>query len=684
MILYDINEINFNNNGLGFLSEMISCNVAESRNGEFELKATYPSTGALFNEIYNDRIIMCKPNPYSDPQPFRIYRITKPINKIITIYAHHISYDLSGVTVSAFNASSVTEALIKLKTSESVQSNFQYYTDKTTVANFECDKPSTSRSLLGGQSGSLLDVYGGEYEFDRFTVKLLNKRGQNNGVSIRYGKNLTDISQEENIANVYTGIYPFWKNSDVLVELPEKVVNAQGTFPKSIIKPVDFSSDFSEQPTEEQLREKANSYITSNNIGVPSVSISVSFISLDQTDEYKNIAILEKVKLCDDINVEFYKLGISTTAKCVKTEYDAILNRYTKITLGDATPNISDTIAYNNKEISEKPSMSVMNQAVKNATNWITNGSGYMVAVKDENGNWKEICSLDTPDIETAINVWRWNNGGFGFSSNGYNGPYETAITQDGKIVANFITSGTLNANVIRAGILSSLDNKSYWNLESGEMVLSGIFKNYSPITDKLSVTIRNNKISFYDYYGSGDVEVGSISTNSGGGINVRSDSFGLFINGVARLLITENYGFQLTDIKVFGDLPIKGNVKINGDLSVIGSKNRIVKTSSGIVALGAYETSEPYFGDIGEAKTDINGECKILIDPLFSETVNTKIPYQVFLQKYGRGDIWVEKRCEKYFIVKGDANISFSYEIKAKQKGYENNRLEVIKNGSN
>lgn len=467
-ILFDASEITFDSNGLGVLSDAISCTVTEERNGAFELTLEYPISGIHYEEIINRRIIYCKPNPYASPQPFRIYRMTKPLSGRVTVYAEHISYDLSGIPVSPFTAGSASAAMLQIENSAAVDSNFTFWTDKETAATMTVEAPSSTRSILGGNAGSVLDVYGGEYEWDRWTVRLWSARGADNGVIIRYGKNLTDLEQDENISNVATGVYPYWKDSDGnLVELPEKIVNAPGTYNFTRIIPLDLSSDFEEQPTVEQLRERAEKYVDDNDIGIPTVSISVAFQPLDQTEEYKDLALLERVGLCDTVTVQYETLGVSAKAKCVKTEYDVLLDRYTSIELGDARTNIADTIYDQGKEIQELPESSAFLNAVNNATNWITNGRGYMVAVKDENGNWMEMVSLDTPDIETAQNVWRWNNGGFGHSSSGYNGPYDTAITQDGAIVANFITAGQMSANMVRAGVLASQNNRLKFDLDN-------------------------------------------------------------------------------------------------------------------------------------------------------------------------------------------------------------------------
>lgn len=526
-VLYESTESTFETNGLGVLSDTISCQVVEERNGIFEITLEYPLTGIHYQEIKQRRIIFVKPNPYEDPQPFRIYRITKPLSGKITVYAQHISYDLSGVPVSPFSSSSVTGALSGLKTNAAVTNPFSFWTDKTSTGDFAVTAPTSTRTLLGGSDGSILDVFGGEYKFDRWTVRLYNNRGKNSGVSIRYGKNLMDLQQDENISNVVTGIYPYWLSSEgELTELPEKIVNAPGTYDFTRISAIDFSGDFEEAPTEEQLRDRANDYISSNNVGVPTVSITVEFQPLEQTEEYKDIALLERVNLCDTVNVEYSELGVSATAKCVKTTYDALKDKYISIELGDAKTNIADTIVQQQQEINEKPSVSFLEQAVINATNWITgNKGGYVIFQRNADGQPYEILIMDTPDINTATKVWRWNNGGLGYSSNGYEGPFATAITQDGAIVANFITTGTLQANLIKSGIIQSRDGRAYFNLDTGQISATQLIA-------------QSNAFGQYSAY------IGQASLPSGGTVS----GFVITLNGnpIANIVGSDNIS-QLT-----------------------------------------------------------------------------------------------------------------------------------------
>lgn len=471
-ILYSATETKFDHNGIGILSACVSYEVAEEANGIFELAMQYPMDGVHFAEIGDRAIIKAKADQFRAPQLFRVYAISKPMNGIVTVLAEHISYDLSGIPVKPFSAPAVAGALSMLKDNAVVDCPFDFWTDKATQANFKVSVPASIRSRLGGVAGSILDVYGGEYEFDNFTVKLHNSRGMNRGVSIRYGKNLTDIQQEQNCASVATGVYPYWsgdvEGNAVLVELPEKIVNAPGTYNFVKIRTLDLSSEFEAQPTVEQLRSKTESYVKANNIGVPSVSLTVSFAQLEQSEEYKHLKLLERVSLFDTVNVEFPALGVSATARAVKIVYDGLADRVKSVTLGSVRANIADTIANQQQEIQKAPTKTDLEKAKEAATKWLTNGKGYAYFRKDDFGNIVDILFMDTQDAETAVNVMRVGQSGVGFSHNGVNGPYESAWTIDGNFVADFITSGTLNASLIKTGVLTSSDGKISIDLNGG------------------------------------------------------------------------------------------------------------------------------------------------------------------------------------------------------------------------
>lgn len=513
--LYAAETQDFSSNGIGTLPDAISCMVTEERNGEYELEMQYPMTGQHYSDIKNRCIIFCQPNPYKQEQPFRIYRLTRPINGIITIYAQHISYDLSGIPVSPFSASNIGGALTGLTEKAVVSCPFTFLTDKSTTAEFSVPVPSSVRSLLGGQSGSLLDVYGGEWEFDRFSAKLWTARGTDNGVSIRYGKNMTDLNQEENIASVATGVYPFWRSSGddaTVITLSEKILSAPGTYDFVRIVPLDLSAEFDNQPTEEQLRNRANAYMANNHIGIPKVSITVSFQPLGQTEEYKDMAVLETVRLCDTIYVYFEALGISASAKVVKTVYDVLLGQYSSISIGEPVSTIADTIAAQSSEIVKKPTVAEVRNAAAIASKLITGNSGGYVLIHSSTGGMPdEILILDTPDINTAVKVWRWNASGLGYSSTGYNGTFGLAMTIDGSIVADFIKTGELDSNIINTLELFAQNITMTGTFTtSAEMYLAPGLAERNTIRDDIQniSKIPADKISLYDFDNSGSISI--------------------------------------------------------------------------------------------------------------------------------------------------------------------------------
>lgn len=500
-ILYRADETEFDTYGIGVLSDCTFCEVTEERNGAFECVMKYPLHGALFDEIKNDRVILVKPNDTSRSQPFRIYRITTPMNGIITVYAQHISYDLSGIGVLCFESKSVSPqlALERIFANTSSKHGFKCRTDLSAPRAFSVSKPMSIRACLGGTEGSVLDVWGGEYEWNMFDVILHSKRGKDNGVVIEYGKNLTSLEQDNDFSSVYTHLLPYAvvKNGDTenVVTLSEAVLPVVEKYAreKTLIK--DFSSFFKdgETVTEDTLRAKAKSYIKQNPFGDETPTVKVSFEPLWQQPEYSQF--LEKVNLCDTVTVRHADMNIEVKTKVIETVYDALAEKYSSITLGTAKSNFVNTVAEIKsttdeikKETDSFPLL--MNTAIKNATSLISGQQGGFVVMHTDSVTGKpyELLILDNENLYDTRNVWRWNVSGLGFSKSGYNGPYETAITADGKIVADFITSGTLMANIIKAGVISSADNSSWWDLESGEVHLSAYTKTED--TDKLSDSI--------------------------------------------------------------------------------------------------------------------------------------------------------------------------------------------------
>lgn len=478
-ILFSENATIFTTNGLGRLSDALRCVVKEERNGPYELEMEYPITGAHYEDIAQSRIIFATPADGKPGQPFRIYKIEKLVSGRVRVYAEHITYQANHITVMPFEANSAASAMAQLQSNAIGSNPFTLWTDKQTIGHYVQEVPESIRARLGGQEGSILDIYGGEYEWDKYTIKLHQQRGQDRGVVLRYGKNITDLSQENNITTTYTAVCPYVKESedDPLITLPEKYIASDnaGNFPYLRIKNVDFTKEFEkdEDITVAALRQKTRDYIAANNIGIPKVSIKVSFVALWQTEEYKNIAPLERVNLCDTVTVRFEKLGVDAKAKVIKTEYNVLLDRYNSIELGESKSTISATVATQEQRIISETESDLL-RAQKHATELITGGlGGYVVLKRNANGKPEELLIMDTDSTDTAVHVWRYNKNGWGYSSTGYNGLYTLAATLDGGIVADFITTGTLNANLVKAGMLKDKAGNNYWDMVTGDFQLS-------------------------------------------------------------------------------------------------------------------------------------------------------------------------------------------------------------------
>jgi len=487
--LYNKSETTFTHNGVGLLSEAVKATVTEERNGSYELSLQYPITGRFYSEITEGAIIKAKANETSEPQLFRIYKSSKPINGIVTYSAEHISYDLNGIPLLGFSIKNATPqmALTKAIEGAALPCPFTAYSNISTLNSTEILTPCSVRALLGGQTGSLLDVWGGEYEFDNFTVKLYLHRGKDNGVVIEYGKNLKDLKQESNIAECYTHLMPYavytvqdesGNSEEKYVYLAEKVIPLTeaediGHYKAFIM---DFSDRFgdNEEITEEKLRAKATAYAAAADLGTPKVNITVSFVQLWQTEEYKNIAPLERVKLCDTVTVRFSKLGVAATSKVIKTVYNSLQEKYESVTLGDAKSSFANTVNKQQAAIQEIKSSvkkgqaeaaEQLKKAIANATSLITGHSGGYVVLNPAEKP-QEILILDAPTIDEAVNVWRWNSGGLGYSSTGYNGEYSLAMTMDGAIVADFISAGILNGALLQADSVQSSAISQHYKAE--------------------------------------------------------------------------------------------------------------------------------------------------------------------------------------------------------------------------
>lgn len=497
-VLYSPYETDFLTQGLGVLSDTISCTVVEELNGEYELTMQYPVGGIHYFEIEDRAIICAKPSPYRDPQPFRVYLIEAPISGVVTIHAHHLSYDLSGIPVSPFSANTCSDALSGLVTNSAVTNPFYVWTDKVVSAPYQLKTPKSFRACLGGEEDSILDVYGaGEYEFDKYAVRLRTHRGSDNGVRVVYGKNLTDFNMERNLESLVTGVYPYWADfeGNHVVELAEKVIHVfdtsnpsyllesggdylvdsngnylmvQTPFPYENVITVDLTDQFEEAPTNAQLKAAARKYIKDNALGVPRISLNVSFVDLSRVADYKDLAILEYVDLADTITVEFPLYGISAKAEIVRIEFNPLTEQYDSVTIGNTRATIAETISS------------------------LTIGSATLTQVKTYSAQVAD-APIPADRIQAGTLGADVIIGGFIGADSITAGTLGADIIYGGTISADNITAGTLGADIIYGGTVDA-DHINAGTLDAG-VIYSGTI-DASQITsgtiDASQITVTN------------------------------------------------------------------------------------------------------------------------------------------------------------------------------------------------
>ena len=521
-VLYQKDEINFTSNGIGRLIDMIDMSVEEELNAVYAIEFVYPVDGRLFDYmIKNGGVVYTTHDEKGDFQAFDIVGHTTELDGRVTFRGEHIRYRLKNYIVKPFEASSCAAAGAGIISNSLPRNNpFSFWTDKTTTGNFKLEVPQVAVSLLGGVEGSLLDVYGhGEYVFDMFDVKLYANRGIETGATIRYGKNMIDLNREYDESDIYSAIAPYWSKDGVTVYTPDLYVisgncpidkmvwtnqnginitdnngqNIEFQYAKIVPRPLDLTDNFEEEPTQQLLIDAAISYMERNKPWIPDENIEIDFVALWQSPEYESVAALQRFALGDKVSVYYPEVNlICENKQVIRVVYDPLNERYKSMELGNPKVSLSEAIVDSSeddiRDIVEEyiPKSNALDKAIAHATQLISGGLGGHVVLKtNANGEPEELLIMDTDDINTAVNVWRWNQGGLGHSHNGYDGPYDdVALTMDGRINANMITTGLLNAALIKAGVLSDEAGRNYWNLETGEFSLQGYAKTADVISD--------------------------------------------------------------------------------------------------------------------------------------------------------------------------------------------------------
>jgi phage minor structural protein len=500
LTIYNEFTTNFNNNGIGILRDVISANIIEELNGCYELEMEYPIKGHLSEEIKEGNVI--KARSVESYQLFRIKHVKKNLNRK-TVVATHIFYDWNDDFIEdTYPQKLAGQAALTWLVDHTVNSNkkFTAYSDITKIATARYVRRNPVECLIGNIDNSFVNVWGGELERDNFTIKMLENRGKDTGYKIIFSKNLTGIEVDIDYSNVITKVMP--QGFDGLL-LPEKYVESShiNEYPNEKIKKVEFSevqivdddehpeNNVNEETAYELLRTKAKELFDKDKIDVPVVDIKVELIELSKTREYKGkYDFLETLKLGDTLYTKVDALDVDISIKIVKYQWDVLKERYISLELGNIKSNYVTT-QINQQKQNQEEFERIPNrlQQIKDfATSSIANAmGGYIYKTQSE------LFIMDTNDPISAQKVWRWNIEGLGYSKNGINGPFEIAMTSDGQIVADFITTGVMDANLITTGILKSQDGNFYINLNTGEF--------YSSYVEGLKLTVSQNSEDIED-----------------------------------------------------------------------------------------------------------------------------------------------------------------------------------------
>ena len=348
-IIYESSETAFESNGLGRLRDCISCDVTEERNGIYECDFEYPVDGANFDLIQCGRVVAITHDDSGDIQPFDIVSYTKPIDGVVKFHAVHVSYRQSGIVAQGSGINSLAAAMTMLTSSAQPSNPFTYEADFTSTAYMASadGTPRSVRQFLGGIEGSILDAYGGEYEFDRFRVILHRSRGVTRDFVIRYGVNMLDYSEDTDFSNTFSACVPYWRGndngSDIIVKGNRVDYGGTAYNGRNICVPLDLSDKFEDAPTTAQLEAEALRVMQSKQSTLPAQTISVDFIRL-QDMGYEGLDNLLQCNLCDTIRVEFPRYNMSGSFKIVRTVYDVLQDKYDSMELGQLSTTLAEAL----------------------------------------------------------------------------------------------------------------------------------------------------------------------------------------------------------------------------------------------------------------------------------------------------------------------------------------------------
>lgn len=452
-LLYEANETEFLHSGICSLSETVRCEVHEVMNAEFELELEYPVNGLHAHELINGRYISAFVDTQRGYNPFEIDTVEKDLfADTFIVKALHQTNQLRKKMVKEFKVDKVScgVAMSRLKSSLIEPSNIQFYSDIETL-NSTWLRFKNALACIGGVEGSILDTWRGEIERTTNKISMLKKRGTDSGVSIAYRKNMTGLNLKTDTLDMVNAIMPYAikvvGDSDTVISLSENYIYSPDFVAGNEINAVeiDYSSD-ENVIDEKTLRSVAKNYFSSSVINEPILDLEISFQDLGQTEEYKMFQNMNRVFIGDTLSVFHDELNVQTTARMVEFTMDSLRGEYVNCTVGSIKSDLKSTMTAGMATKDEiEAGDNRMQEYVDDLTKQITGNQGGNLIIRPPEKP-AELLIMDTDNISTAVNLWRFNQMGLGHSKTGYNGEYTIGLTQDGKIVADLIAAGTLRA----------------------------------------------------------------------------------------------------------------------------------------------------------------------------------------------------------------------------------------------
>lgn len=448
MKLFRSSSTSFETLGLGVLRDYKSDPIiTEELNGAFTLEFEYSIDGYLSESLIEGNIV------YAKGQAFRILNVDKDMGKI-KILAKHIFFDLAfnfleDVAPTNLNSQQALSWMLE-RTQEN--NNFSVNGDCSAIASARYVRKNVTDAIYN-EDNCLLKRFGGELEFNNFNIFVHAKRGTNRNLSIRYRKNLTGIEFKLDFSTVATRIMPQGSNE---LLLDEKYIDSPkiSNYFTPIYKKIEFSNiGVDDNTTEEQAKAKLRAAVQQlyvAGIDTPEVSVKIDFVELAKCTEYRDYSNLETCELGDTVQIIIPELNLNLSSRVVKTVYNDALERITQLELGTVTPDFvtsqSKVINEMGKIVAKVSPDSILSQAQDNAKSLINHPFNGNILIDYNTG---VLYLMDSTEPSNATNVWKWSLGGLGFSSTGINGTYSVAITQNGSINANFITSGKIQTSMI-------------------------------------------------------------------------------------------------------------------------------------------------------------------------------------------------------------------------------------------